>query len=239
MKLLEAGARAEEIDVARSLLEEAKASERLARQNWERTRQLVDAGVISQNDVDLAWKEFEAVQSRAAAAREQLAITLNRTRAEELEAARAELKQREHELAVAQAEFEKTVLRAPITGTIIRKHMKVGEAVSTFQPSPVVTVADLRELRVRAEVDEIDLAKVRLGQEVELEILAQPGTALRGKVIRLGKSMGRKKVPSNDPNEREDVRVLEVLIAVEEAKELPLGLRVTVSFLAGAGAPPR
>jgi hypothetical protein len=58
---------------------------------------------------------------------------------------------------------------------------------------------------------------------------------LPGRVFRIGKAMGRKKIESNDPNEREDVRILEVLIDLESPVELPLGLRVLVSFLEDAG----
>jgi hypothetical protein len=46
-------------------------------------------------------------------------------------------------------------------------------------------------------------------------------------------SMGRKEIESNDPSEREDVRIFEVLIDLEAPVELPLGLRVMVSFLEG------
>jgi HlyD family secretion protein len=233
VKLLEAGARSEEIRAARALLEESQASERLAKLGWERSRKLIEAGLIPESEVDAARRELDAAQSRAAAAGEELQIALHRTRAEELEAARADLAQREHELAVAEAELEKTVLRAPISGTIIRRKLRVGEAVSSFQVTPVVTMADMSRLRVRAEVDEIDLGKVRVAQAVDLEPLAHPGRSLPGRVFRIGKAMGRKEIESNDPNEREDVRVLEVLIDFEPPIELPLGLRVMVSFLGG------
>jgi HlyD family secretion protein len=164
-------------------------------------------------------------------------MAVRQTRPEELEAAAAELAQREHELAVTEAELEKTVLRAPLPGTIIRKNMRVGEAVSSFQVMPVVTLADMTRLRVRAEVDEVDIARVRVGQRVEIHALSRDDAPLRGSVIRLGKTMGRRKVESNDPNEREDVRILEVLIELEAAPDLPLGLRTMVTFIDdGTGA---
>ena len=230
-KLLEAGARSEDIDVARALLEATKASERLAVLAWERTRQLIESGITAQHAADEVREEAGRARSRVKAAEERLKIALHETRKEELDAAEAEVAQRKHELAVAEAELEKTVLKAPIAGTIVRKNLRMGEAVSSFQVSPVVTIADMLDLRVRAEVDEVDMAHVRVGQPVELEVLALAGRVLHGKVLRLGKTMGRKKVESNDPNERVDSRVLEVLIDIDEPDELPLGFRVTVSFL--------
>jgi len=230
-KLLEAGARVEEIAVARTFLDEIAAAERLARSNWDRTKTLIDQGLVSQAERDSALQEFEVFQARVEVARKRLEMALQQTRPEELEAAAAELTQRQHELAMTEAELEKTVLRAPVSGTIIRKNMRVGEAVSSFQVMPVVTLADMSRLRVRAEVDEVDIARVRVGQPVEIQALSRDDKSLRGSVIRLGKTMGRRKVESNDPNEREDVRILEVLIELEGADDLPLGLRTMVTFL--------
>jgi HlyD family secretion protein len=237
-KLLELGAREEEIEVAKTLLDEIQSAERLARSNWDRTKRLIDQGIVSESERDGALKEFEAFQARVTAARMRVQMALRQTRPEELEAGVAELDQRKHELAMSEAELEKTVLRAPISGTIIRKNMRVGEAVSSFQVSPVVTLADMSKLRVRAEVDEVDIAKVKLGQPVEVHVLSRPEKSLVGKVIRLGKTMGRRKVESNDPNEREDVRILEVLVEITDGgdEDLPLGLRTMVTFLeTGAG----
>ncbi len=107
----------------------------------------------------------------------------------------------------------------------------MGEAVSSFQVEPVITVADLTRLRVRAEVDEIDIGKVRLGQSARAESDSFPGLVLKGRVVRLGKTMGRKSIKSMNPNERQDVRVREVLIELESAVDLPLGLRLVVTFL--------
>jgi HlyD family secretion protein len=230
-KLLEAGARRQEIDAARALLDETNASERLAKASWERTRQLIENGIQSQQQADAAREELEAARSRVKSAADRVALVENWTRQEELEAADAEIAQRRHELAVAEAELEKTVLRAPIAGTVVRKNLRVGEAVSALQVQPVVTIADMRDLRVRAEVDEIDIGRVRVGQKVLLDVLAAPEKPLHGTVLRLGKTMGRKRVQSNDPNEKVDVRVLEVLIDIDEPDELPLGLRLTVTFL--------
>lgn len=238
--LLVAGARSEEIELQRQLLEETRASERLARASWERVKQLIEEGIISKTAADEAREEHEAATARVKAAQERLGWTEKRTRKEELRAAEAAVAVERHQLAVAESELDRTVLRAPIAGTITRRLRRVGEAVSSFQIEPVVRIADMTQLRARAEVDEVDIGKVRLGQAARIEVLSQPEIALEGKVSLLGKVMGRKKTESNDPNEREDVRVLEVLVDIEKSSDaaalgatsgLPLGLRVTVSFL--------
>lgn len=228
---LDAGARVEEIRRAEAVLAEAEARSTIARDRAGRARKLEESGAGSTDETDALRQEAEARSAQVLAAREDLAIMRNYARPEDLEAAAAELEMAERELAARQVALEKTILRSPIEGTVIRRHRRVGEAVSSFQVEPVVSVADLSRLRVRAEVDEIDIAKVREGQEAVATCDSFPEVTLRGRVIRLGKSMGRRTIRGSDPNEREDVRVREVLVELEGAPDLPLGLRVIAGFM--------
>lgn len=234
---LEAGARREDIRRARALLDEAEARARIARERSDRGEKLEAEGVSPTDETDWLRREAEATEARVRAARENLTIAENETRPEELAAAEAELDRTRRELEAARAELQKTVLRSPITGTVVRRNLRMGEAVSSFQVDPVVTVADLEDLRIRAEVDEIDIGKVEVGQRVYAESESFPDLILHGRVIRLGSTMGRKTIRSTDPNARKDVRIREVLIDVKETAELPLGLRLIVSFLAESASP--
>jgi HlyD family secretion protein len=230
---LEAGARPEAIRKARAALEEAEALARIARDKAERARSLENGGIYPREETDALAREAEAREAHARETREELAILEHETRAEDLAAGIADLERAEKELAAARAELEKTILRSPITGTVVRRNLRVGEAVSSLQVEPVVTVADLARLRVRAEVDEIDIGKVRLGQRAYAESESLPGLRLDGRVTRLAKTMGRKTIRSLNPNERQDVRIREVLVDLESRADLPLGLRLVVSFVDG------
>ena len=70
------------------------------------------------------------------------------------------------QLAEAQARYEKTLIRSPINGVILRKHHRSGESVSNSStvPDPIVTIGDNSRLRVRVDVDETEVAKVKVGQ---------------------------------------------------------------------------
>jgi HlyD family secretion protein len=228
---LDAGARPESIRKGRATLEEAEARARIARERAERALRLDEKGISSRDETDWLQREAEACEARARAAREEVLILEHETRVEDLAAAVAELERARQELAAAQAELGKTVLRSPIAGTVVRRSLRVGEAVSSFQVEPVVIVADLTRFRVRVEVDEIDIGKVRVGQRVRAESESFPGLRLEGRVSRLGKTMGRKTVKSLNPNERQDVRIREVLADLDGVVDLPLGLRLVVSFL--------
>jgi multidrug resistance efflux pump len=98
---------------------------------------------------------------------------------------------------------------------------------------PVVSLADLSRLRVRAEIDERDLGRLRAGQTVAIQADAFPEKQFSGRLASFGALMGRKQVRTGDPAEKSDRDVLEVLIDLDEHDErLVVGLRTTVRFLA-------
>ena len=69
-------------------------------------------------------------------------------------------------MAEAEARYEKTLIRSPINGVILRKHHRSGESVSNSStvPDPIVTIGDNSMLRVRVDVDETEVAMVKVGQ---------------------------------------------------------------------------
>jgi HlyD family secretion protein len=126
----------------------------------------------------------------------------------------------------ARAMWEKTFVRAPINGVILRKHLKPGESVSDMRDTPIVTLADSSTLRVRVDVDETDVGKIRLGQRAYVTADAYQGKKFWGRVIRIGRVLGKKNVRTDEPTERVDTKILETLIELEPGETLPLGLRV-------------
>ncbi len=182
-------------------------------------RIFVDEGDLVTAGQPLAQLEQTAYRARMEA--DEAAVRAAHARWERLQSGA-----RPEEIRKAQAQ-----LTSPITGTVVRRNLRPGQAVSSFQVEPVVTVADLTRLRVRAEVDEFDIGKVHLGRRVRAEAEPFPGLLIEGRVVRLGRTMGRKTVKAQDPNERQDVRVREVLIDLDITADLPLGLRLGVSFL--------
>ena len=122
--------------------------------------------------------------------------------------------------------LEKTYVRAPIDGVVIRRHRKVGESVSTQFDSPIVTLADRSRVRVRVDVDETDVAKLGEGQLAYVTANAFGDRRFPGRIVRVGRMLGRKNVRTDEPAERVDTKVLETLVELTDGHELPLGLRV-------------
>ena len=150
---------------------------------------------------------------------------------EEKSRADADVTAAEKNVSIAMEKFRKCTIRAPISGRILKIMARVGEPYSTLLPRPLFSLANDSVRRVRAEVDEWDVGKVRLGQRTIVSADGFPGRRFEGRVIELGHTMGRKSVLSGDPAEKADRDVLEVIIELDQsAKELPVGLRVTVQY---------
>jgi HlyD family secretion protein len=95
-------------------------------------------------------------------------------------------------------------------------------------------MGDTSKLRVRMDVDERDIGKVRPGGAVVIRVNAYAGVDFAGTIAELGRRMGRKNVRSDDPAERNDTKILEVLIDLQRTDGLVVGQRVTAYVTTGA-----
>ena len=130
------------------------------------------------------------------------------------------------QLAEARAYLEKSYIRAPSNGLILRKLRHNGESVSTQFDSPVITMADDSVLRVRLDVDESDVSKLRVGERAYVTAEAYGTHKFVGRVIRVGGILGKKNIRTDEPSEHVDTKILETLMELDPGQRLPLGLRV-------------
>lgn len=151
--------------------------------------------------------------------------------ASDLDRAEADARSANAALDLARVTLEYATIRAPFRGTMVRKFKEVGEGVQVSGlPEPIFRIADLSRLKVRAEVPEIDIAKVRLGQMAEVTLEAYPGERFVATVTRVGLAVGRKQMRSDDPRERRDEKVIEVELALDGDIRLKSGMTVDVAF---------
>lgn len=133
---------------------------------------------------------------------------------------------------VAQVEsaIEKTRVRAPQDGTILNMWAKVGEMAAPSPDSPLLLFGDISGLRVRAEVEERDVTKIRVGQRVVVRADAFPDKDFEGVVTQVAPALGSPRITSRGPRRPNDVEVLEVLAALDGTPPLLTGMRVDVFF---------
>ena len=134
------------------------------------------------------------------------------------------------QLAQARYNQELTVIRAPANGRIARRYANPGSGASTLNVTPMFDLEPQTARIVRAEIVEADLPNVTIGQEVEIQPEADPTKVYVGKVLRRAAVFGARKLASDDPNQRSDERVVEVVVSADGAPFL-IGQRVLVKFL--------
>ncbi len=223
------GARPEERREAGAVAAQADASLEHARIEIERRRRLFESGVIARDDLDRAERDWRVAQARKNETAERLATVDSVARADELARADAAVAMARASVAEARALVNKTVVRSPISGVVLRRHKQSGESVSLDGPaSAVVTVADTRTLRVRVDVDERDVAALKVGQAAWATAGAYGDTRFPGRVVRIGGMLGRKNLRTDEPAEKMDTKVLETLVELDPGTTLPVGLRVDV-----------
>jgi HlyD family secretion protein len=139
------------------------------------------------------------------------------------------------ELSAAEAALERTRIRAPREGTILQIFARPGELAAASPEQTMMILADLSELTVRAEVQERDASKVRVGQEVVLKTDAYPDREFTGKVTKVAHAMRPPKLVQRGPRRPNDVDALEVLIDVAPGSPMVPGMRVDTYFKIDSG----
>lgn len=226
------GARDQERREAEAAVAEDRAILENARAEQSRKQSLFSTGDISRSDWELAEREYHVAEARVSEALAHFQFLDAPARADERERAAADLALARAQLAESEALLEKTTVRAPFDGTVLKRLRKAGETVSDKGDTPIIRFGDNSRLRVRVDVDETDVARVAVGQRAYFTAQAFGQQRFWGTVTRLGQSLGKKNIDTGDPAEKTDTKVLETLVDLDGHPPLPSGLRVD-SFLLG------
>ena len=140
------------------------------------------------------------------------------------------------QLAEANYQVELYVIRAPADGTIVRRYANPGSGASTFSVTAMFQLQPDSLRIVRAEVEERSITLVKPGQKVEIVPESDQQKSYSGQVIRIAGVMGSRKLASDDPSQRADERVVEVVVDAEQAPVI-VGQRVLVKFLKDGAKP--
>jgi HlyD family secretion protein len=224
------GPRREDVDAAKADATAAQADAAHRELELARSTRLGETGAISTTAVDTDAAAARVSDATATAASARYASLAKGTRVEQIAEAAAAVDAASAELDAAKVALDQTLLRAPHSGVILRRLAEVGALVTTMTPMPVLSVADLSQLEIRAEIDEADIASIELGKPAYATADAYGDKRWPVHVTRVTRELGRKIVRDDDPRARVDTRVLEVLAGFDgnAAPALPLGLRMYV-----------
>jgi multidrug resistance efflux pump len=224
---LDRGFRPEEIEQARAELAESEAQRVQLEADYKRSAELLSKRVISKEQHDSAISKYQAMDRRVQRLKFALTLMEEGPRIERKEAARAQVRQAQAELAKAEWRLGNCVIRAPISGTILKKNAEEGNIVNpiAFNGSfSLCDMADLSDLEVDLTIQERDISKVFKGQKCKVRAEAFPDRVYDGYVSRLMPIADRAKgaIP---------VRVKVTVPAEEEGVYLKPEMGALVSFL--------
>ncbi len=198
---------------------------------WTKGERDVAAGGVSDSRKAVAIAKDKVESERAALRRAQNVANIPLpTRLE------AGLANARSELSQSEAAYERARIRAPIDGVILQIIPHVGELIAANPEQPVLSIGDLSVMRVRAELEERDVSKVRTGQNVVVRTDAHPSRDFTGKVARISKTMAASKISQRGPRRPNDFDALEVMIEMDPTEALLPGMRVDVLFKPDAAA---
>lgn len=134
------------------------------------------------------------------------------------------------DVAVAEALLEKTRIRAPVAGTVLQLPAKAGEMVAPSPDQALVVIGDMSVVRLKAEVDEYDVSKIKLGGKVSVKSNAYPDREFTGTVTELAPTLASPKFALRGARRPTDVEVLEVTIDLDGKVPLLPGMRADAFF---------
>src|SRR5581483_8266290 len=178
---LQHGSRPEEIQQAQHNLDEARATLANDKLTLDRIKELASSGVVSRQQLDDANAKFEADQQRANSLERAFQLAKIGPRPEEIARAQGALVQAQGQLEYARAQLDATLIRAPVTGTILDRTAEKGELITAQFASAaaggpqgsVVSLADLNDLQVELDIAQADFARLGPAQKATVQVKVQ------------------------------------------------------------------
>ncbi len=189
-------------------------------------------GEASKRDVDEARRRLDDAQARLKKDRAAVAKAQAKSNIAEPSRIESALSAARSEVAIADALLDKTRIRAPRAGTVLEVNAKDGEIVAPTPELSLIVIGDLSSLRVKTEVSEADVSKIKVGQKAYVKTIAFPGQEFKGTVSEIAPLLSSPRVGGRGPRRPTDVDVLEVTIDLDSQNDLRPGMRVDAFFLA-------
>ena len=228
-----AGSRVEEIKGSRAVLEGALANQDTAKKELERYDRLFRKGAVSKSDIDEKERVFKVASARVKEAEEHERLLEQGPRSETIQYNREAVQRAEATAEYFRRVLDKTYIKSPISGKVIRRYLHRGEMLNKDTQPYVVAVADLEKIRINAEADETDVGKINIGDPVEIVSYAYSDKTFKGSVREISDYAGIRKVTPNNPAKNRDMKVVQVKVGLDDKTPLRLGMTVDIRIKPG------
>ena len=211
-----------------------------AQTEYNRYQKLYEQGAVSASIADSKRLQVSTLQQQVNEAQATLNRSVNtlqdqireakarldsikQIRPQDIQLAQAEVKSAKSSVEQAKAEQELTILKSPITGTVLKVNAKPGEMITT---EGIMEIGKTNQMYVVAEVYQTDIKKVRLGQKAIISSTALP-RKFKGTVTEIGLLVDRQKILNINPGADTDRRIVEVKIRINELEDNKLIMGLT------------
>jgi HlyD family secretion protein len=175
-----AGTREQELKATQQTVLDAQADLQQKKLDYDRAQRLFSKDALSAQDRDLAETAFKRSEASFQAAQQRYNEAVEGSRKEDIAIAHANVHAARANLGLSRVNLDYTTLRAPTAGVITVRQSELGEVV--VAGTPVVTLADLDHIWLRAYVAETDLGRIRWGQDAAITTDTYPGKQYHGRV---------------------------------------------------------
>jgi HlyD family secretion protein len=180
LDLSRAGSRAQDIKAAEQNMLDAEADLELKKLDYKRNEELYAKDAISAQTRDVSATNIKRAQAAYERTRQMYEQMREGSRREQIAVDQQTVKQAVEGLGISKIRLGYTVLRAPTSGVIVSRPAELGEVVAPG--TPIVTLADLDHVWLRAYVSETDLGRIRWGQSVRITTDTYPGKTYSGRL---------------------------------------------------------
>ncbi|HUT83640.1 MAG TPA: efflux RND transporter periplasmic adaptor subunit [Thermodesulfobacteriota bacterium] len=175
-----AGSRSQEIKQAWATVEKARSDRDQLKSDWERAEALFKEGVIPVQSREQASTSYQMALAAYKEAMEHYDLVKEGPRKEDIDALKASLEQAKALLNLREVQLSYANLTSPVSGVVLVKNIEPGEMVSAG--TPVVTIADLNHVWLKAYISETDLGRVKYNQKVKVKTDTYPDKIYWGRI---------------------------------------------------------
>ncbi len=173
------------IGAQRAVLSKEEVTLADAKRDLDRKLILFEKNFVSASDRDKATALYNSAQEQVKSARAQLVVAEAQSKNGE-----AVVKQREAQLSQAKVNLDRTMIRSPVNGIVIKRSVDAGQTVAASLQAPelFIIAKNLTEMEVGASIDEADVGRIRVGQKASFTVDAFPGRSFGGEVKQVRKA---------------------------------------------------
>lgn len=212
------------VEAAKALVDKAQANVNLLEEEYGKYQELYEMDAVAQDTMDKLTTQLEAAKLDVEAATGQY------------QAAQGQYQAAQGVLSEVNLNLDQTAQHAPCSGTVTMISSSVGELIGTG--TTIVTLTDYGDRWILANVDEYEVGRLKIGQELPLTSKAYPDTVFHGKVVNVSKNPDFAVKKSTNELNDQDVVTYEVKIKLSDEDDVMLypGMLVSVNLDEAAAA---